>query len=129
LFTLTGTIGATLGGSDLFGSFFADNTNTLNGENLSVVGTDIGDFNSGGLNGPQSFSFNGLGLDGLTGPYGLAESLTLTLQPGARIFVQGVSMDATAVPEMKTWAMLGAGFGLMALMGLKRSRKDRLAAI
>lgn len=126
-FTLTGTIGATLGISDFSGSFFADQTNSLNGESLSVNGLDIGDFNSGILNGPQSFSFNGLGLDGLTGPYGLAESLTLTLKPGASIFVQGVSMDASAVPEPKTWAMLLGGFALMGLMGWRRSKTPRLA--
>ena len=38
-------------------------------------------------------------------------------------------MDASAVPEPKTWAMLGVGFGVMAFMGFKRSRKDRLATI
>ena len=82
----------------------------------------------GSLVGPASFSFNGFGADSLKGPYGLAEELTLTLQPGASVFVQGMSMDASAVPEPKTWAMMGLGFGLMALMGYKRSRKDRLAA-
>ena len=37
-FTLTGTIGATLGMSDLLGSFFVDGGNTLNGTNFGVVG-------------------------------------------------------------------------------------------
>ena len=128
-FTLTSTIGGKLGGYDLSGSFFADQTNSLNGQGFSVTGLDIGDFDSGSLVGPASFSFNGFGLDSLTGPYGLAESLTLTLQPGASVFVQGMSMDASAVPEPKTWAMLGVGFGVMAFMGFKRSRKDRLATI
>ena len=128
-FTLTSTIGGKLGGYDLSGSFFADQTNSLNGQGFSVTGLDIGDFDSGSLTGPASFSFNGFGLDSLTGPYGLAESLTLTLQPGASVFVQGMSMDASAVPEPKTWAMMGIGFAVMAFMGFKRSRKDRLATI
>jgi hypothetical protein len=128
-FTLTSTIGATLGGSDLTGSFFTDQTNSLNGQGFTITGTDIGDFNSGALTGPQSFSFNGLGFDSLKTPYGLAESLSLTLQPGASVFVQGISMDANAVPEPKTWAMLGIGFGLMAIMGFKRRHKASRFAI
>jgi PEP-CTERM motif len=126
-FTLTGTIGATLGLSDLSGSFFADAANSLNGQSLSVTGLDIGDFDSGSLLGPKSFSFNGFGPDALTGPYGLAESLTLTLAPGASVFVQGVSMDASAVPEPRTWAMMGIGFALMGLVGWKRRKTARLA--
>jgi hypothetical protein len=122
-------VGATLFGSDLSGSFFADASNSLNGTGFAITGLDIGDFNSGGLTGPQSFAFNGFGSDLLNSPYGLAESLTLTLQPGASIFVQGVSMEASAVPEPKTWAMLLSGFALMGVMGWKRSRKDRLSVL
>ena len=127
-FTLTGTIGGQNGTSSLFGQFFADASNSLNGENFSVNGTFLDSFNSGLLNGTQSFSFNGFGPDSLSGPYGLAEELTLTLQPGAGVFVQGMSMSASAVPEPKTWAMMGIGFALMGLVGFKRSRKARLAA-
>ena len=38
VFKLTGAIGATFGTSDLFGQFFADGGNTLNGTNFGVVG-------------------------------------------------------------------------------------------
>ena len=127
-FTLTGTIGGQNGVSDLFGQFFADASNGLSGQSFTPGGSFLDSFNSGSLSGTQSFSFNGFAADHLTGPYGLAEEMTLTLQPGAGVFVQGLSMSASAVPEPKTWAMMGLGFGLMALMGYKRSRKDRLAA-
>lgn len=126
-FTLTGTIGGQNGFSDLAGSFYADAANSLNGENFAINGTLLKSFDSGGLSGTQSFSFNGFGPDALDGPYGLAESLTLTLQPGAGVFVQGMSMSASAVPEPSTWAMGIAGFAIMAGLGWKRSRKDRLA--
>lgn len=122
-FTLTGTLGVTLGMADLFGQYFADNTNSLNGQSESVTGVSLNSFNSALLTGPKSFSFNGLGLDGLAGPYGLAEELTLTLQPGAAIFVQGVSMDANAVPEPSTWAMLLAGFAFLGIAGYARRVK------
>lgn len=125
-FKLTGAIGVTLGGADLIGSFFTDQTNSLNGEGLTITGTQIGTFNSGALTGPESFSFNGLGASSLVSPYGLAEELTLTLAPGASVFVQGMSMDATkAVPEPSTWAMMGIGFGFLVW---KRRRAVRMGA-
>ena len=125
-FGLSATILTALGTSDLSGSFFVDHSNSLNGQTESVTGTDIDNFDSGSLTGPHSFSFNAIGLEEVAGTYGLAESLTLTLQPFAQIGVQSISMDSSAVPEPSTWAMLGAGFGLMALFGLKRKR-NRLA--
>jgi PEP-CTERM motif len=128
LFKLTGAIGATLGGSDLIGQFFVDPLNTLNGETLSVVGTQIGTFDSGALVGPESFSFNGLGSLAVNTPYGLAEELTLTLAPGATVFIQGMSMDATsAVPEPSTWAMMVAGFVILGFFGWSKKRTTRFA--
>jgi hypothetical protein len=126
-FAISGTVLTALGTSDLMGSFFVDQANDLNGLSTSVVGTDIGNFNSASLVGPKSFSFNGDGLDSVMGPFGMAERLTLTLAPGAEVAVQGMAM--TAVPEPKTWAMLILGFGMMAFMGARKVRKDRLAAI
>jgi hypothetical protein len=125
-FKLSGTIITTGGSAELTGSYFVDGSDTLNGQSTSVVGTDIRNFDSLTLTGPDSFSFNGVGAENVFGPFGLAERLTLTLQPGAAIGVQGVAM--ISVPEPKTWAMLAAGFAIMGLMGL-RSRKDRLATI
>ena len=127
---LSATILTALGTSDLSGSFFSDTTNSLNGTTESVTGVDLANFDSGSLTGPHSFSFNDIVGDKLTGTYGLAESLTLTLQAGATIGVQSISMDATsAVPEPSTWAMLLGGFAFMAFFGVRKARKDRLAAI
>lgn len=127
LFNLTGTIGVISGVSDLSGSFFADTANTLNGTNETVVGNLLNSFNSGALTGPFSFSKNETGFDLVHGPYGMAEELSLTLQPGAQIFVQGASMQAGAIPEPRTWALMGLGFAVMAFMGYK-SRRNRLAS-
>jgi PEP-CTERM motif len=125
--SLTATILAALGGADLTGSFYVDAGNTLNGLSTGVTGLNIRDFDSLSLLGPDSFSFNGVGLGPVSGTYGLAERLSLNLAPGAQIAVQGISMEAGAVPEPGTWALMGVGFGLMALFGVKRARKDRLA--
>ena len=128
VFTLTGAIGATLGSSDLAGQFFTDQGDTLNGNSsLTVTGTQIGSFDSGSLTGPESFAFNGSGLSSLVSPYGLAEELTLTLAPGATVFIQGMSMDASAVPEPGTWAMMGVGFALIGFLGLRKRRVPRFA--
>jgi hypothetical protein len=124
-FKLSGTIISDSGKADLAGSYFVDALDTLNGQGKVVVGTDIKNFDSGLLTGPNSFSFNGFGSDLVTGPYGLAERLTLTLAPGASVGVQGVAM--IAVPESKTWAMLGIGFALMAMLGLKKRKVTRYA--
>ena len=128
---MTGTIGATLGGYDFrLRSSPIQTEKPLNGSGPAERHwpCDIRDFDSGALTGPHSFSFNGVGLDKLFGTYGLAESLTLKLQPGATVFVTGVSMDATnAVPEPSTWAMLLGGFGLIGILGLRKRRVPRFA--
>ena len=128
-FSLTGAIGVTLGSADLTGDYFVDAANGLNGQGFSIAGLNIGGFDSLSLSGPHSFAFNGFGADLVNGPYGLAESLTLTLAPGASVFVQGVSMDATnAIPEASTWAMGVLGFGLLGLVGFHKRKGERVLA-
>jgi hypothetical protein len=126
-FKLSGTIITTGGSADLKGTYVVDGADTLNGQSTSVVGTDIRNFDSLVLSGPDSFSFNGFGTDNVIGPFGMAEVLSLTLQPGAAVGVQGVAM--ISVPEPRTWVMAGVGFGLLGLIGFKRSRSARFAAI
>lgn len=122
-FDLTATVGVTLGSADFSGDYFVDGTNSLNGQTETVTGTSIDTFNSGVLSGPKSFSFNGSVTDHVMGPFGLAEELTISLQPGAEIFVQGASM--TAVPEIPTWAMFVAGMAVFAPLVTKRAKSQR----
>jgi hypothetical protein len=132
-FNASGTILTATGGAQLTGAFFVDLANTALGNGTDtgpVIGTDIANFNSGPITGPFSFSDNGTALFKAPGSYGMAESLQLTLQPGAFIGVQSISMDSTnAVPEPSQWVMLISGFGLLGLLGVSRSRKNRLAAV
>ena len=125
-FKLSGTINLSAGGADLKGFYFADNTDTLNGTTESVTGVQINQFDTGTLSGPQAFSFNGFGSDAVTTPYGMAEWMQLTLAPGATIGVQSVSMEAV-VPEPRTWVLSLLGFGLLGVMGFRRSRAARYA--
>ena len=126
-FALTGGIVGTNGSSDLLGAFFVDAGNVLNGTSFGISGNEINAFNSGLLTGVDSFAFNGAGFDLVSGPYGMAERLDITLQPFSGVAVQALSMEATAVPEPRTWAMLLGGFALMGLMGWRRSKTPRLA--
>lgn len=129
-FALTGTIGVTAGMADFGVQYAVDSANSLNGTSETLVGTGINSFDSGSLTGPFSFSKNLIGIDGVLGPYGMAEELTLTLQPGASVFVQGASMEAVAVvPEPSTWAMALGGFGLLGLLGWRKARTNRLATL
>jgi hypothetical protein len=63
-----------------------------------------------------------------SGLFSMAEGAALTLKPGASITGFNESMAASAIPETKTWAMLGIGFGLMAIMGVRRRRDSRWLA-
>lgn len=127
-YKLTGTIGVETGTADLVGSYFVDALNTLNGTGTgAIIGTNVGGFDSGLLGSTDSFSFNGSGIFGVGSPYAFAEHMTLTLAPGASVFVQGVSMEASAVPEPSTWVMMGGGFALLAALGLRKRRTPRFA--
>jgi hypothetical protein len=65
-----------------------------------------------------------------TGLYGMAEELQLTLQPGEFVGVQSISMNSVnVVPEPSQWVMMLSGFGILGLLGVRRARKNRLAAI
>ena len=131
-FNLSATILASIGQSTLFGSFYSNADNHLNGTALGVSAgsLDLGDFNSGLLSGPFSYSFNSSALDAISGPYGLTESLTLNLAAGASIGVQSISMDATgAAPELSTWAMATIGFGLVGIVGLRSRKGERSLAV
>ena len=46
-----------------------------------------------------------------------------------RLAIDGTVTGIVSTPEPSTWTMIGLGFGVMAFMGFKSSRKDRLATI
>jgi hypothetical protein len=127
-FKLSGAINLDSGGADLITQYFVDGANGLNGTNNLVTGLEVGTFDTGALTGNEAFSFNSFGFDNVLGPYSMTEGLTLTLQPGASVGIQGVSIEAVAgVPEPSTWAMGIAGFALLGALGLRKRRVPRFA--
>ena len=60
-------------------------------------------------------------------PFSMTEGASLDLIAGGSITGFNQSMTSSAVPEPRTWAMLGLGFAAMAFMGLKRRKTARYA--
>jgi hypothetical protein len=97
----------------------ANPTNTPGALLETVFGTPLTD--------PDSFSGSNLAAFINGSPFSMTEGASLALRGSASITGFNQSMTS-GIPEPKTWAMAIIGFGLMALMGLKRARKDRLEA-
>ncbi len=108
--------------------YFVDALNTQGGlTGTDTPGVDLFNFNASGLGGLQSFSLvNQVSADLVNSPFAMAEGIALTLNPGATLFSQGVGI--TAAPEASTWVMAGVGFGLLGLVGVRKSRQARIAA-
>jgi hypothetical protein len=78
---------------------------------------------------PDSFSGTHNSPFSALSPFSMTEGASLNLIGGGSITGFNESMTTGAIPEMKTWAMLGLGFAVMAFMGAKKVRKDRLGAL
>jgi hypothetical protein len=108
--------------------FFADSANAQPaGIGLATPGQTL--FQDSGSPSSNPFSFAGTNVspflaDGL---FSMTEAATLGLRGGASITGFNESMESSAIPEPSTWAMLGLGFGALALMGFKRKRSARFA--
>jgi hypothetical protein len=109
-------------------SFFADPAN-VQGANPTNTPGELLEFVSGHAT-TDPFSVAGTRTDPFDAlsPFSMTESARLAVIAGGSVTGFQESMQS-GVPEPKTWAMLGIGFAIMAFMGVKRSRKDRLATI
>jgi hypothetical protein len=124
--SLTSAVGS--GASTL--RFFADPANGQPaGVGLNIPGTNLFTTSGTPTTDPDSFAGTANSLFVAGGLFSMTETANLALASGASIPGFNESMQSAAIPEASTWAMGIAGFALMGIMGLKRSRKDRLAAI
>ena len=56
-----------------------------------------------------------------------AQQYALTFTAAGQSANDTIELATSAIPEPGTWAMMGVGFGLIALLGLKRKRTPRFA--
>jgi hypothetical protein len=109
-------------------SFFADPLNGQGANPLNTPGTLLDSFSGAAATDPDSFSGTHLSAFASSGPFSMTESAALRLNAGGSITGFDQSMTSSAIPEPRTWAMLILGFGLMALMGVRKARRNRLAS-
>ena len=123
------TFNSNVGASDSTLSFFADKTNIQGANPTNTPGTLLESVAGHAVTDPDSFSGSLISPFASLGLFSMTESASLVLRSEGSITGFNQSMETVPVPEPKTWALLGVGFGLMALLGVKRSRKDRLATV
>jgi hypothetical protein len=120
------TFNSNVGAPDSFLQFWADHANGQGANPTNTPGSLLETVFGHALTDPDSFSGSNLASFVNGGPFSMTEGARLALNGGGSITGFNQSMTS-GVPEPKTWALMGVGFGLMGLMGWKRSRKDRLA--
>jgi hypothetical protein len=109
--------------------FFADAANGQPaGDPINVPGTLLFSTSGTATISPDSFSGTHDSVVDFTSPFSMTEWAEVTLLPGASVTGFNESMTSS-VPEPRTWVMAGVGFGLLGLIGFKRSRSARFAAI
>jgi hypothetical protein len=117
------TINLQSGTADLTGGYFVDalDRQMATSDATTTFGVENATFDSLSLTGPRAFSFNNTAFTPNSGPlFSMGEVLQVTLGAGAVVGVQGISMDALAVPETSTWVMAIAGFALCGLFGYRK---------
>ena len=108
--------------------FWADHVNTQGANPTNTPGTLLETVSGHATSDPDSFSGSRTDPFFADSPFSMTEGASLALRAGGSVTGFNQS-EISGVPEPGTWALLGSGFGLMALLGLRRSRKDRLATI
>ena len=108
--------------------FWADVLNTQGANPTNTPGTLLETVSGHATADPDSFSGSKFDAFHASSPFSMTEGATLNLIAGGAVTGFNQS-EISGVPEPQTWALMGVGFGLVALMGFKRSRKDRLATI
>ena len=112
-------------------SFFADKTNTQGANPTNTPGTLLESVAGHALTDPDSFAGSLISPFVSLGLFSMTESASLALRSEGSItgFNQSMETVTVPVPEASTWAMMGVGFALLGFIGVRSSRKDRLAPV
>ena len=119
------TFNANVGAPDSTLKFWADVTDTQGANPANTPGTLLESVSGHALTDPDSFSGSKIDAFVASAPFSMTEGASLALRADGSVTGFNQSMT-TGVPEPSTWAMLGLGFGLMALVGFRR-RAPRFA--
>ena len=120
------TFNANVGAPDSTLRFWADAANIQGANPLNTPGTLLESVSGHALTDPDSFAGSLVAPFSAAGPYSMTEGAALVLRAAGSVTGFNQSMQSSAIPEPATWAMLGLGFGGLALAGWSRSRKQRL---
>jgi hypothetical protein len=102
-------------------SFFADLADTQGANPTNTPGTLLESVTGHATTDPDSFAGSRLAAFDANAPFSMTEGAALVLRADGSVTGFNQAME-TGVPEPRTWAMLAMGFGLMALLGVKRKR-------
>jgi hypothetical protein len=108
-------------------SFFADTANGQGANPTNTPGVLLDTVSGTPVTDPDSFSGTKTQAFITSSPFSMTESANLNLIAGGSITGFDQSMTTGAIPEPSTWAMLVAGFGLMAFGAFRKRRSARLA--
>ena len=120
------TFNSNVGAPDSTLKFWADAANAQGADPNNTPGALLETVSGHALTDPDSFSGSRTAAFSAGGPFSMTEGAALALRADGSVTGFNQSMQ-TGVPEPRTWAMLAIGFGLMALLGVKR-RGARFAA-
>ena len=111
--------------------FFADVNDAQGANPNNAPGTLLESVSGAATTDPDSFAGSRISPFNTIGLYSMTETADLVLRSAGTItgFNQSMESVSGAIPEPSTWAMMALGFGGLALFGVKRARKDRLASL
>ena len=115
------TFNSNVGAPDSTLKFFADAGNVQGADPTNTPGTLLETVTGHAVTDPDSFSGSLVTPFAAGAPFSMTEGAALVLRADGSVTGFNQAME-TGVPEPKTWAMLAIGFGLMALLGVKRKR-------
>ena len=121
------TFNANVGAPDSTLKFWADATNTQGANPTNTPGSLLESVSGHALTDPDSFSGSKVAAFDASAPFSMTEGAALVLRSGGSVTGFNQAMQ-TGVPEPQTWAMLVLGFGVLALLGVRR-RGARFAAL
>ena len=122
------TFNTNVGAPDSTLTFFADHADGQGAP--GTPGTLLESVSGHATTDPDSFAGSLISPFAALTPFSMTEKAALVLRADGSITGFNQSMETTPVPEASTWALMGVGFGLVALLGFRRSHKgDRLASL